>query len=135
MKNKIKFYSIVSILIIALFSSYGFKAKVNASRVVVHVATDNKCRYCNGSGNCSTCLGAKKIICSRCKGKGSGNEAQLNNGYGDHDIPYNTYTGTPAHIAPILQCPDCNGKGKLDCRACNGSGVCSHCKGTGKSPN
>ena len=115
---KIKILRILSILFIVFASvqvySTSFHAKKN------NVTLSDKCKKCNGSGSCSSCLGEGKVVCSKCDGKGKGEEINLNNGYGSHDV---------------ITCPDCNGKGSSKCRPCNASGKCNNCKGTGKSPS
>lgn len=82
---------------------------------------DKKCSYCNGSGTCGVCLGAKRVECSKCDGTGRMKNPN-----------YNPYSDSKA--PETVTCDACNGQKTVRCKACNGSGTCAHCKGTGTSP-
>ena len=119
---------------------------------ITHTANAAKwlevCRLCRGTGDyhCETCDNTGKVTCDGCQGSGvwicDGEEGKgkCDNGYyicpscngdtylrsGDGVIPPDALPGT---------CSTCNGKGRIECWHCHGTGggVCDRCNGTGKS--
>lgn len=97
-----------------------------------------KCPTCNGFGklphvyDCPHCDSNHEVICpdTDCRGVGTiFNPTYKGDGVVDPDKD-----GNPR----VIECPTCNGKGKVTCPHCNGTGeltkpvTCHDCNGTGQ---
>jgi len=69
------------------------------------------CRRCGASGVCQTCWGYRILTCPACKGTGMANR-ELGQ-----------------------KCPQCGGKGRINCTECGGNGKCPVCAGKGRISN
>jgi len=85
---------------------------------------DELCNACKGSGKCRTCMGSLKMQCPDCGGKGIKKGGiwkyigcPLCGGSGETDDDYK--------ITKKIK----YGRGKVDCTACSGTGICSTCQG------
>ncbi|MEM1632356.1 MAG: hypothetical protein QW394_09750 [Thermofilaceae archaeon] len=88
-----------------------------------------KCKKCNGTGKCPTCKGTGKTVCPKCRGYGYYTDAE--GFFGEWTITHHgcTYCGGSGKSENIEKIR--RGSGKVECRECNGTGVCPECGGEG----
>ena len=109
-----------------------------------------ECNNCNATGHCDLCNGEKTVICGNCNGTGILNCDQCQE---TGKVTCHICNGIGINPANAEEnCPQCNGTGKEICNSCKGnitvpcnsctngthpcnrcegSGICSSCKGTG----
>ncbi len=100
------------------------------------------CRKCGGSGQCPLCKGIGTVYCSQCKGMGYYSETKqvtcgLCRGSGKSPFagqPCSKCGGTGKETIRVDRlCPKCHGSKLEQCPDCGGNGLCSLCKGRGRS--
>ncbi|MEM1690780.1 MAG: hypothetical protein QXF05_04375 [Thermofilaceae archaeon] len=89
-----------------------------------------KCKKCNGTGKCPTCKGTGKVTCSKCKGHGFYYKEEYDYYYGCEICGGSGQASTVYLINEKIR----RGSGKVECRECNGTGVCPECGGEGVLP-
>jgi hypothetical protein len=108
------------------------------------------CKACGGARFCQECRGRRVVNCPTCNGSGNGREEQRfeacsscgGRGYkdglkgpnGTSKIKCLRCNGSKGVYTTIHSpCPACDGSGRKNCSACNGTGACAACRGLGRT--
>ncbi|MEM3942640.1 MAG: hypothetical protein QXJ59_01035 [Thermofilaceae archaeon] len=84
-----------------------------------------KCKSCKGTGKCPACKGTGKAVCPKCDGQGFYKGGITY--YGCEICGGSGLTDYTSSINEKIR----RGSGKVECRECNGTGVCPECGGEG----